>query len=464
MRMDRRTALRTALFLGIPWLFTGRRLNAGKSKTKKESGRTVVVIGAGIAGLAAARQLTTDGFRVIVLESRDRPGGRIWTDNTLGTAVDLGAAWIHGDSSSNPLMKMVNQYGLTTKATDWDETWLFDRGYGVIEDRTYDEIERKSEQIIQRLYQMQSTASSDQSVSDALRLLLKELDGDSTIRRGINWWLASEIGGEYADNFDRIPLKYWDADEGYSGYDVMISGGLKTIIEQIKQGIDIRYGHIVDKVDYSNSMAKVSTSQGTIDCDHVVVTVPLGVLQQQRIRFNPQLPNDKLESINRLGMGVMNKLVLRFPKRFWPKDAHRLGLLKSTTENLIEYYPMTPYSEEPIIVGLTWGRHAKSIESAGKDDVVQLALSELKTMLGSSIPSEVSDAIVTRWHSDEFSGGSYSHILPGSSFSDYRTLAKPIGKQVYFAGEATNDTHPGTVHGAYSSGIRAAKEIMILND
>ncbi|MDP6097025.1 MAG: FAD-dependent oxidoreductase, partial [Gammaproteobacteria bacterium] len=150
MKINRRTALRAALLIASAWLMTGRQPHAGAAETKKVSGETVVVIGAGIAGLSAARRLGVSGYRVIVVESRDRPGGRMWTDYSLGTAVDLGAAWIHGDSSSNPLMKMVDQYGLSTKATEWDETWLFDIGYGEIEGESYDSIWRRSEDIIER--------------------------------------------------------------------------------------------------------------------------------------------------------------------------------------------------------------------------------------------------------------------------------------------------------------------------
>ena len=462
MKINRRTALRAALLIASPWLMTGRQPHAGAAETKKVSGETVVVIGAGIAGLSAAIRLGASGYRVIVVESRDRPGGRMWTDHSLGTAVDLGAAWIHGDSSSNPLMKLVDRYGLSTKATEWDETWLFDIGYGEIEDESYDSIWRRSEDIIERLYEAQSTASSQRSVADALAPILKRLSGDSIVKRGIQWRLASEIEVEYADNYDQLSLKHWGMDEKFRGDDVVVSGGFQKIVEPMTRGLDIRYGHVVDKVSYDGSGARVTTNQGVIESERVVVTIPLGVLQQERVQFEPPLPEEKIDSIGRLGMGVMNKIALRFSKRFWPEDAYRLGLLNSSTENLTEYFPITPYSGESVIVGLTRGRHAKSIEMASKEDVIQHALSDLKFMLGSAVPSRPVGSVVTRWHSDEFSHGAYSHVSPGGSFSDYRTLARSLGDQIFFAGEATHARYPGTLHGAYLSGERAAKEIMKL--
>jgi monoamine oxidase len=94
------------------------------------------------------------------------------------------------------------------------------------------------------------------------------------------------------------------------------------------------------------------------------------------------------------------------------------------------------------------------------EDVIQEALSDLRSMFGSRVPQNIAGSVITRWHSDEFSRGSYSYIASGSSFSDYRTLARSIDNQIFFAGEATHARYPGTVHGAYLSGERAAKEIM----
>ena len=188
----------------------------------------------------------------------------MWTDHSLGTAVDLGAAWIHGDSSSNPLMKMVDRYGLSTTATDWDETWLFDSEHGELADESYDAIWRRSESIIERLYDVQSTASSKRSVADAFSPMLKSLSGDPMVKRGIQWLLSSQIEVEYATNFDQLALKHWDMDEAFGGADVIVSGGFHKIVEPLSDGLDIRYGHVVDKVSYNGSGVKVSTSQDVI--------------------------------------------------------------------------------------------------------------------------------------------------------------------------------------------------------
>lgn len=459
--LSRRAALKAGILIAGQFLTAPKGLYAAvNTNTSDKEGKSVVVIGAGMAGLAAARRLSSKGYDVIVVEGRDRPGGRVWTDHSLGTPVDLGAAWIHGDSSQNPLMKMVHQYGLSTQATDWEETWLFDIGYGEVEDDTYEEIQRKAESILEGIYDRQQDAGNRRSMADALAPIFKNLSGDPIVKRGIQWWLASQIETEYASDFGDLSFKHWDMDEQYSGDDVVVHGGYSQIIDRMADGLNIKYGHVVNKISQSADGVMIATDQGVIQCDRTVVTLPLGVLKQGRVKFEPGLTDEKITSIDRLGMGTMNKIALRFAKPFWPEDAYRFGLFNSSTENLIEYFPMTPYSGEPVIVGLTRGRHARSLETVKKVDVVQQALTDLKFMFGSSVPNSAVESVATSWYSDEFSRGAYSHVAPGASFTDYRTLAKPFGERIFFAGEATHAIYPGTVHGAYLSGERAANEIM----
>lgn len=459
--LSRRAVLKSGILIAGQFLTAPKGVySAVNTNSSDKEGESVVVIGAGMAGLTAARRLSSKGYDVIVVEGRDRPGGRMWTDHSLGTPVDLGAAWIHGDSSQNPLMKMAHQYGLSTQATDWEETWLFDIGYGEIEDEAYEEILRKSASILEQLYDRQSGAASSRSMADALAPIFKNLSGDPIIKRGIQWWLASTIEAEYASNLDELSFKHWNMDDAYRGDDVVVSGGYSQIVNRLVEGLNIKYGHVVNKISQTLDKVMVTTDQGVIQCDQAVVTLPLGVLQKNKVEFEPGLTDEKIASIGRLGMGTLNKIALRFSKRFWPEDAYVLGLLNSSTENLIEYLPMTPYSGEPVIVGLSHGRHARSLEAVKKEDVVEQALRDLKFMFGSGTPTSAVESVVTAWYADEFSGGSYSSIPPGASFADYRTLAKPLGERIFFAGEATHATYPGTVHGAYLSGERAANEIM----
>ena len=464
MNIDRREALTALLLTASFCLSPSSHIYAQTSKSISRTKKTIAIVGAGIAGLSAAQHLRTNGYNVIILEARNRPGGRMWTDYSLGVPIDLGASWIHGNSGHNPLMNLVKKYGLATQATDWSKTWLFDSAYEEIADNVYDLIYRKSEYIIELLYEKQINASRSSSVSDALEPILKKLSISPIVERGVRWLLASQIEVEYANNLEHLSLKYWDMDEAFSGDDVMIKGGFHEIIKNLILNLDIRYQSIVKEISFNDSMVKLSTNKGVVKCDHAIVTLPLGVLKQNRIRFDPELPPRKSESINRLGMGSMNKIALSFSENFWPAEAHRIGILNTSTDNMIEYIPMTPYTSKPILVGLTRGRHARSIEKLDDNDIEQQALSELKFIFGNNISNRINGSIITRWDSDIFSAGSYSHVSPESSFLDYRILAEPLGKRIFFAGEATHETYPGTVHGAFLSGKRAAQQILNLSE
>lgn len=464
MKVSRRTALRAAVYLATPWLLFGpSQLRARDSRDAQNSEKHVVVIGAGMAGITAAKQLLVNGYRVTVLEARDRPGGRIWTTQRLGVPVDLGAAWIHGDSRNNPLMKLAREHGLRTRATDWDETWLYKKGQGVIEnDSDYELIEEKAQQIINRIHDLQRTASDNESMGNTINSLLESTSGSSIIKDGVRWWLSSEIEAVMGVNYKDLSLKYWDEDEEFDGSDLLLEKGYGNLIEKMATGLDIRYQHIVDKIQYSEGGAKVSGGWGSMEADSVLITVPLGVLKESFIQFTPKLPRGKLDSIERLGMGLLNKIVMRFREPFWPSDAHRLGLLSSTTLERVEFFPIPPLADSTVLLALVYGDFARRIEDLPKQQIVQLLLSQLRDMFGETVPSDVLDIMITGWGNDEFAMGSYSHIPPGASLQDCEDLSKPVGASLFFAGEATNRLYPGTVHGAYLSGLRAARQIELV--
>ena len=160
----------------------------------------------------------------------------------------------------------------------------------------------------------------------ALAPILKGLSGDPIVKRGIQWFLSSQIEVEYATNFDQLALKHWDMDEKFGGDDVIVSGGFQKIVEPLSDGLDIRYGHVVEKVSFDGSGVKVATSQGVIGADRVVVTLPLGVLQQERVQFEPQLPEAKRSSIGRLEMGVIEQDRATILKTFLARRCSSTGL------------------------------------------------------------------------------------------------------------------------------------------
>ncbi len=445
-RISRTNFLRAAIGSGLA-LATGPACGAPKE--------TVLVIGAGVAGLSAARRLKSRGFRVTVLEARDRIGGRVWTDRSLGLPLDLGAAWIHG-IKGNPIHDLARENELNLFTSDFDALELYENGQALSE-KQFERIEAALEELEEELEKQKNKASGRASLADAVGPILEEIAGDQT-RRGLAWTIGSDIAIEYADDLDRISLKYFDEDEGFSGNDVLFRQGYHGIIDALKDGLEIHTGQVVRRIEYRAKQVSVTTATGTFEADRVIVTLPLGVLKQNSVTFVPPLPERKRSAIERMAMGTMNKIALVFPRAFWPAEAHRLGLIKENVKEAMDVWNLAPVVGKPVLVFLTAGDFARSLDRMGRANATAIALDECKAMFGSAIPAPVG-SIHTAWSTDPFALGSYSHIPPGASPAYYETIAEPVGQRLFFAGEVTNESYPATVHGAYLSGLRAAKEL-----
>jgi len=190
----------------------------------------------------------------------------------------------------------------------------------------------------------------------------------------------------------------------------------------------------------------------------VLVTLPLGVLQAGSVRFTPVLPSAKQEAINKLGMGVLNKCYLRFAEAFWPEDVDWLEYIPTKRGEWTEWVSFTQAAKWPILLGFNAADHGREIEALSDPQIVSSAMQTLRTIFGADIPDPV-DYQITRWASDPFALGSYSFNPVGTNPRMRTTLARPINNRLFFAGEATEQNHFSTAHGAYLSGLRAAKEM-----
>ena len=234
--------------------------------------------------------------------------------------------------------------------------------------------------------------------------------------------------------------------------------GLRSVIENIL--LDTMF-----EIPGTTGVSEViiSGEWGRVSGDIAIVTVPLGVLKNKSIDFVPKLPEEKIDCIERLEMGLLNKIVIQFDKRFWPSKAHRLGLISESTNERIEFFPARPASDNAVLIALTYGDYARSLERRSKEEILHIMLSQIKKLFPRVSKSNIVDMLVTKWDSDEFTYGSYSYIPPNASLDDCETLSKPVGNNLLFAGEATNRYYLGTVHGAYISGLRAASQALLIN-
>jgi monoamine oxidase len=426
-------------------------------------GATVVVIGAGISGLAAARVLTEEGYSVIVVEARERIGGRIWTSHEWpGVPLDLGATWIHG-SDDNPIAELARELEATTVVTNYENTWLWDTDGREVDDEEHNEIDNRFVEMLDDLDSerddMDDLDEDDVALGDAIEDWIDDRQPDSTTIRQLAYSVNTAIEHEYAADVADLSFYYFDGGDAFDGDDLLFPDGYSQIVHGLAEGLDIRPGHVVRKVHWNDDGVTVTTSQETFDADYVVVTLPQGVLKAGHVSFSPALPEEKLRAIERLRMGILNKVFLRFPRIFWPEEADMFGYISERKGEWTEWLNVAHVSGQPVLLALNAADYGRAIEDMSDEQIVSAAMVTLRTMFGDDIPDPEA-VLITRWGADPYSHGAYTFMALGATPDHYDDLAAPIGDRVFFAGEATSADFPATVHGAYLSGLRAAEDII----
>lgn len=417
---------------------------------------SIIVIGAGLAGLAAARKLKQEGYSVIVLEARDRIGGRIHTSTKWPELpLDLGATWIHG-VKGNPITKIADEIKAKRLITSYESTMLFSNDGAQLaasDDALLEQLRQKLDETIE---QAQDT-DPDRSVRAVAELLLK--NADPKTRAYVEFLLNSQFEQEYGGAADALSAQWFDSSEEFGGGDVLFADGFGVITAHLAKGLDVRIGEVVSLIDSSGDHVIVKTRNREFRADQVLVTLPLGVLQSGSVNFAPALPEPKRKAIQRLKMGVLNKCYLKFEEAFWPDDVDWLEMIPSRPGHWVEWVSFMKATNQPILLGFNAAKRGKEIESMTDTQIVADAMKTLRRVFGKSIPNPV-DWQITRWASDPYSRGSYSFNALGSTPKDRDALAAPIGEKVFFAGEATSREHFGTAHGAVLSGLRTASQIV----
>lgn len=426
----------------------------------------VLVIGAGMAGLVAARLLRDSGFDVTVLEARNRLGGRIWTDDSLGVPCDLGASWIHG-SDVNPLTRWCKRIGVALVHAPVGERRFYDNGEYV----RMSTLTRKAWRGLAKAGLRAALATARAraqrkrvSLGSVLQPLLDDPSLPPFDRRLLAWMTSVTEGVEGAPAAE-INLSDWFPAEA-NGVNALPVGGYGLLVRDTRAGLDVRLNAPVERVVYRVRGVTVQIAGGaSLSADAAVITVPLGVLKAGKIIFDPPLPAPKLAAIQRIGFGgeaVMNKVILRFESQFWPDANERLIGLPAQPEargRLTNWINAQPVVNAPVIMGFLGGSNATLLERTASDgQIVAEGRDNLARMFGVEIP-EPTGAIVTRWLSDPWSLGSYSYSSVRSA-PEYRAdYARPVGDRLWFAGEATQAEDYGTVQAALRSGEQAAAAI-----
>jgi monoamine oxidase len=418
------------------------------------NGKTVIVIGAGISGLAAAKKLKDKGFNVIVIEAQEKIGGRIRTDRSLGMAFDEGASWIHG-SKGNPITNLVSQAGANTYMTDDDSLKVFDNNGTAYSDTFLD---AQYTQFEKALNAVRSAGIKTQSFQDVFNSLYPTLENNRLWKYMLSAYLEFDTGGDIS----QLSSKYFDDDEAFSGTDVIVINGYDKIANVLGDGLNIRLNSRVTEINYTATKSLVKVNGDSIEADYVIVSVPLGVLKKNSIAFTPILPTAKLSAIQNTKMGNVNKFLFIWKTPFWETNVQYIGYTPDTKGkfnyfmNMLKFLPTTNS-----LMTFAYGDYASVTETMNDAQVINEVMAQLKAIYGTGIPNPT-NMLRTKWGQNINTFGSYSFASNDTTSADFDTMAKEISNKLFFAGEHTIRDYRGTVHGAYLSGIREADKIIAL--
>jgi len=411
----------------------------------------VIVIGAGIAGLAAARRLKELGYSVVVLEAASEVGGRIRTDWSLGAPFEVGAGWIHRPDG-NPVSGLAADIGAPTLVTPDESYQVFAKDgqavpASVIEAKYLD---------LERLYtRIDNTFDNDQPLIEAIRRVSKPSLQDPVL----HWMMSAYTEFSTGGPIEKLSAYYFDEDDEYDGADVILPGGYDRIPRSLAEGLDIRLNTAVESIEYEDGEgAAVYTSNGTFESYFVICTVPLGVLKKGVITFDPPLPKAHQRSIDGIGFGSVTKLALKFDQLFWPEDVQYFGYMSEPKGRWNYFVNYRTFSPENILLGVSGGDYPFVAEKMSDPEMFADCMTALRTMFGASIPEPVGH-LATRWSEDPYTLGAYSYTAVGNTPADFDRFATPVADTILFAGEHTTFDFHGTVHGAYQTGLAAANLI-----
>ncbi|EGD74218.1 monoamine oxidase [Salpingoeca rosetta] len=550
-------------------------------------GERVIVVGAGLAGLAAATQLHEAGYEVVVVEGRDRVGGRVWTDRSTGIPLDMGASWLHG-IKGNPLYELAQAIGARTSETDYDRFAAYERD-GTRASMTARDLQRLVDVVTKQCGKAAKRRSTG-NLLDVVRDLwsrgkLAFLGSWERVLHAVNSYIEHDFAADMAclsaqqpwegddlpepevvfpDGFDQLTThlakalpcihlnttvtkiidvarsekRGMDSDRmpgaahkpsnsagdaqrgGATGEQAVATQAVATHAGVTQEGVERAQVQgqgsrvAVEGGKRKSAAVCVETQDGRwFEADRIVVTLPIGVLRANTVAFDPPLPADKQRAIANLGSGILNKVWLVFPFPFWDTDKHMLVYLSDPPGEFSQWFYFPDIASGNALLAFNAGSFARDCEDRSDDELAQHALANLRRLVHSKCrssrtpsASRAADAtatsttattaptatttpsttsatatttaasvtatttttrvpdpehvLVSRWHRDPFSLGSYSHMQPGAQLEHRQHLQSPVASRLFFAGEATSPDFPGTTHGAYLTGVQAAKQLM----
>lgn len=439
-----------AAVLGTPIVASTSRI----ARAAALDGARVVVVGAGISGLAAARTLADAGATVIVLEAKPHIGGRLRTDMSLGAPFEVGAGWIHGPSAANPTKKLADAVGAKTFVTRDDNIVVFDGEGEEVPEPRLEKINGAWEAAIERLDQELETTDR-RTLADAIRAHAPETLSDPGTRWAWSAYTEFSKGGPLED----LSAVLFDDDEAFPGADVIVTTGYDKILGPLAKGLDIRLSTPVTSIAHGGSGVTVATPAGPVEADYAVCSLPLGVLKAGTVAFDPPLPAVHRDAIARTGFGSVTKIALEFAAPFWDIETQYFGVMTETKGRWNYWLNYRTFSDANVLLGLSVGAYAPVADRMSDAEMTRDALDVLRDVWEGEVtrPTRV---LTTHWSTDPHARGAYAYPTATSRTADFDGLAEPIGDRLFLCGEHTIFDYAGTTHGAYLSGLRAAELVI----
>lgn len=451
--MERRDFIKTSslAFTGL-WLGAGTLSGCSKVDLSGSQHR-VIIIGAGVAGLAAAYTLRKAGLQnITILEASNRIGGRVFTNHDLGFPIDLGASWIHGTTNRNPIKELAKESGMDLFYTDDESVKVFDEDGTQYTDGQLDPAERTYTDRIREVIN-----SGDKNKS--LRERLLEIEPTALDSRLNLYFLSSYDEFDYGTDSSLLSSLYYQEDRSFRGKDEIVTNGYDRLARRLAKNIQILYRQPVSSVEQTGTEWKVTTPGLDHFADEVIVAVPLSVLKAGAIQFTPALPDTHIQAMGRMQMGVVNKVILQWDAPFWQTDLTYIGYTPSTKGKYNYFLNLQKVAGKPCLMTFAFGDYATEMETHSDAQVQADIMQHLRAIYGNTIPDPTA-LLRSNWGSDPLFGGAYTAAVKGMEGNEFSTLSEPAGDRLHLVGEHTSQNYRGTVHGAYLSGEAVAERIM----
>jgi monoamine oxidase len=400
----------------------------------------VAVIGAGSAGIAAGRRLAAAGaVSVLVLEARQRAGGRAWTIEKNGLPLDLGGEWLHS-ADRNVLVPLAEELGfeLYHRRPDWT-TRLRNSGASPAEERDW---------IAEREAHYWAIHHAAREPEDK--------PASAVLRPGGRWNALFDATSTWANAVELEKLSVKDNDRYEdTGVNWRVRRGYGTLLAALAADLRIAFGAPVTRIDHRCRDIVLDTARGRVRAARVIVAVPTPILAGEELSFDPVLPA-KLGAASGLPLGLADKLFMGFSGDMNDIDeSGDIFLVGSTTKRETMSYQARPFGRQ-VIQCFFGGEFASGMEREGIEAMFAFAVDELAALRGNDIRRQLTPLAASSWRGDAFARGSYYYARPGHA-DDRAALAAPVDDRIFFAGEACSLHFFSTVHGAYETGTAAAE-------